>query len=177
MKRVCIFIISIVLIISLIWWIGPTNIINSFKTANLKWLLLAFLIQFLVIGVKAIRWGFIINKPFEFKNNYIVKTIGLFAGNISPMRVAGEILNAIAGKNINKISLHEGLSAGLTERFFDYLIVAFLFITSFILVEKVRYLSIFGGFLSLTFISLVYFLNWRENTSIGIYKMFFIFFI
>ena len=82
------------------------------------------------------RWGYIIDKPYEFKNNFIVKTIGLFAGNFSPMRSAGEVMNAVAGKNINKITLHEGLSAGLTERSFDFLIVGLLLVMAAIWVEK-----------------------------------------
>jgi len=69
----------------------------------------------------------------------IVKTIGLFAGNFSPMRSAGEVMNAVAGKNINKITLHKGLSAGLTERFFDLLIVGILLVMASIWIENVRY--------------------------------------
>lgn len=98
MKRFYVFSISIILIILLILWIGPQNIINAFKTASWKWLLVAFLIHLLAVGVRSFRWGFSINKRFEFKNNYIVKTIGLFAGNFSLMRTAGEVLNAVAVK-------------------------------------------------------------------------------
>lgn len=170
MKRFYVFIISIILIILLILWIGPQNIINAFKNASLKWLIVALLIHLLAVGVRSFRWGFIINKPFEFKNNYIVKTIGLFAGNFSPMRAAGEALNAVAGKKINKISLHEGLSAGLTERFFDLLIVGLLLILAAIWIENVRYLSILGAFLSLVIVALIYFVNWREGSSIWIYE-------
>ncbi len=170
MKRFYVFSISIILIILLILWIGPQNIINAFKTASWKWLLVALLIHLLAVGVRSFRWGFIINKPFEFKNNYIVKTIGLFAGNFSPMRTAGEVLNAVAGKNINKISLHEGLSAGLTERFFDLLIVGLLLILASIWIEKVRYISVLGAFLSLVIVLLLYFINWREGSSIWIYE-------
>ncbi|MBI5680349.1 MAG: UPF0104 family protein [Methanobacterium sp.] len=169
MKQYYVFIISIALIILLILWIGPQNIINSFKTANWKWLLVAVLIHLLVVGIRSLRWGFIINKPFDFKDNYIVKTIGLFAGNFSPMRTAGEVFNAVAGKRINKITLHEGLSAGLTERFFDLLIVGILLVLSALWVENIRYLAILGAGISLTIVLLIYFLNWREDTSIWIY--------
>ncbi len=169
MKRFYVFAVSIALIILLILWIGPVNIINAFKTASWRWLLVALLIHLLVIEIRALRWGFIINKPFEVKNNYIVKTIGLFAGNFSPMRSAGEVLNALAGKKINKISLSEGLSAGLTERLFDFLIVAFLLIISSIWIENMRFVSILGAAGSLLMVLLVYLVNWREDTSIWIY--------
>ena len=169
MKRFYVFIISISLIILLVLWIGPTTIINAFKTASLELLLAALLIHLLVIEVRSLRWGFIINKPFEIKNNYVVKTIGLFAGNFSPMRTAGEVLNAVAGKKINKISLSAGLSAGLTERLFDFLIVAFLLILASVWVENMRFVSILGAIASLVMVSLVYLVNWREDTSVWIY--------
>lgn len=170
MKRYYVFIISLSLIFLLILWIGPINILNAFKTADWRWLLVALLIHLLAVGVRSLRWGFIIDKPYEFKNNYIVKTIGLFAGNFSPMRSAGEVLNAVAGKNINKITLHEGLSAGLTERFFDLLIVGLLLVLSAIWIEHIRFLSILGAFLSLTIVVLIYFVNWREGAGIWIYE-------
>ena len=170
MKRFYVFAVSIALIVLLVLWIGPVNIINAFKTAKWEWLLVALLIHLLVIELRALRWGFIINKPFEIKNNYIVKTIGLFAGNFSPMRTAGEVLNALAGKKINKISLSEGLSAGLTERLFDFLIVALLLIISSIWIENMRFVSIIGAVGSLIMVLLVYLVNWREDTSIWIYN-------
>jgi len=170
LKRFYVFAISIGLIILLILWIGPQNLINTFKTVDLKWLLVALLIHLLAVGVRSFRWGFIIKKPFEFKNNYIVKVIGLFAGNFSPMRTAGEVMNAVAGKKINKITLSEGLSAGLTERFFDLAIVGLLLLLASIWVESTRYLSILGAFLTISVLALIYFINWREDTSIWIYE-------
>lgn len=170
MKRFYIFAVSIALIILLVLWIGPINIITAFKSAKWEWLLVALLIHLLVIEVRALRWGFIINKPFEIKNNYIVKTIGLFAGNFSPMRTAGEVLNALAGKKINKISLSEGLSAGLTERLFDFLIVALLLIVASVWIENMRFVSILGAAGALIMVLVVYLVNWREDTSIWIYN-------
>lgn len=170
LKRYYVFIISLSLIFLLILWIDPVNIINAFKNADWKWLLAALIIHFLAVGVRSLRWGFIIDKPYEFKNNFIVKTIGLFAGNFSPMRSAGEVMSAVAGKNINRITLHKGLSAGLTERFFDLLIVGILLVMASIWIENVRYLSITGAFLSLAILTLIYFINWRENAGILIYE-------
>ncbi|MBM4241760.1 MAG: UPF0104 family protein [Euryarchaeota archaeon] len=170
MKHFYVFIISLLLIIVLILWIGPANILNALKTANWKLILLALLIHLLAVGVRSLRWGFIINKPTEFKNNYIVKVIGLFAGNFSPARTAGEPVTAIAGKRINKIAISEGLSAGLTERFFDLAIVGILLIISCIWIPKIRYLAIIGALLSLGVVTFIYLVNWREDTSIWIYK-------
>jgi glycosyltransferase 2 family protein len=160
---------SLILVLLLVLWIGPENLLQALKTADWRFILLATLIHLLAVWVRSVRWGFIIKQPREFRANFIVKTIGLFAGNFSPMRSAGEVLNAVAGKRINKISLSEGLSAGLTERFFDLAIVGALLILCAIMIPKVHYLSLIGGLLTLGIFVLVYFINWREDASLWLY--------
>jgi hypothetical protein len=155
----------------LVIWIGPQKMWDVIKTANVWLILLAVFIHLFVVWVRSLRWGYIINQPWEFKKNFIVKTIGLFAGNFTPMRTGGEVLTAVAGKNINKITISEGLSAGLTERFFDGVIVAILLITCAFLLPKVRVIAILGGLTSFGLLILIYLINWREDTSLWIYNL------
>jgi len=65
------------------------------------------------------------------------------------MKSAGEVLTAVAGKKLNKISLSEGMSAGLTERFFDLAIASSLLIIAGLFLPKIRFIAIIGGLLSL----------------------------
>jgi len=138
--------------------------------ANIWLILLAVSIHLFVVWIRSLRWGYIIKQPWEFKKNFIVKIIGLFAGNFTPMRTGGEVLSAVAGKKINQITLSEGLSAGLTERFFDSIIVAVLLITCAFLIPKVKLIAILGGLVSLGLLLLIYLINWREDTSLWIYN-------
>jgi uncharacterized protein (TIRG00374 family) len=138
--------------------------------ANIWLILLAVSIHLFVVWIRSLRWGYIIKQPWEFKKNFIVKTIGLFAGNFTPMRTGGEVLSAVAGKKINQITLSEGLSAGLTERFFDSIIVEVLLITCAFLIPKVKLIAILGGLVSLGLLLLIYLINWREDTSLWIYN-------
>lgn len=170
MKRYYVFLVSILLLAVLIMWIGPQKMWDVIKTANVWLILLAVFIHLFVVWIRSLRWGYIIKQPWEFKKNFIVKTIGLFAGNFTPMRTGGEVLSAVAGKKINQITLSEGLSAGLTERFFDSIIVAVLLITCAFLIPKVRLIAIFGGLVSLVLLILIYLINWREDTSLWIYN-------
>lgn len=169
MKRYYVFLVSILLLALLIIWIGPQQMWDVIKTANPWLILLAVGIHLFVVWIRSLRWGYIINQPWEFKKNFIVKTIGLFAGNFSPMRTAGEVLNSVAGKKINGITLSEGLSAGLTERFFDGVIVAVLLILCAFLLPKVRLIAIMGVLASLGLLVVIYLINWREDTSLWIY--------
>lgn len=172
MKRVFVFLISIILILLLVSWIGPQNIWNAISNADFRLILIAICIHLFVVWLRSVRWGFIIKQPLEFKKNFVVKTIGLFAGNFSPMRSAGEVLNAAAGKKINNISFSKGLSAGLTERFFDGVFGVILLSICMLLIPKVRLISFLGVLASLTLLITVYLLNWREGTSLWIYKSF-----
>lgn len=169
MKQLYVLILSIVLLLLLIIWIGPFNILKALETADWWFILLAAIIHLVVVWIRSLRWGFIIDQTREFKKNFIVKTIGIFAGNFSPMKSAGEVLNAVAGKNINQISLSEGLSAGLTERFFDLAIAGSLLIIAGLFLPKIRLIAILGGALSLTIMFVVYLINWREGSGVWLY--------
>lgn len=169
MKQFYVLILSIVLLLLLIIWIGPFNILKALETADWWFILLAAIIHLVVVWIRSLRWGFIIDQTREFKKNFIVKTIGIFAGNFSPMKSAGEVLNAVAGKNINQISLSEGLSAGLTERFFDLAIAGSLLIIAGLFLPKIRLIAILGGALSLTIMFVVYLINWREGSGVWLY--------
>lgn len=170
MKQFFVLLFSILLVVVLILWIGPSNILTALETADWWFILLAAVIHIVVIFIRAVRWGFIIDQTTKFKDNFVVKTIGLFAGNFSPMKSAGEVLTAVAGKKINEISLSEGLSAGLTERFFDLAIAGSLLIIAGLFLPKIRVIAIIGGMLSLTVTFLVYMINWREGSGIWLYN-------
>ena len=170
MRSIYIFIVGLALLTIFIVWIGPLNLYYTIKDINKAYLSAAILVYLLAVFVKSIRWGFIINKPTDFKNNFVVRTIGLLGSNLSPMRTGGIALTAIAGKKINKISLHEGLSAGLTERFADLIIVALLLVLSAVFIEKIRIITLLGAGLILITLILIYFLNWREGSSIWLYE-------
>lgn len=170
MKQFFVLLFSILLVIVLILWIGPSNILTALETADWWFILLAAVIHIVVIFIRAVRWGFIIDQTTKFKDNFVVKTIGLFAGNFSPMKSAGEVLTAVAGKKINKISLSEGLSAGLTERFFDLAIAGSLLIIAGLFLPKIRVIAIIGGVLSLTVTFVVYMINWKEGSGVWLYN-------
>ncbi|WP_414470447.1 flippase-like domain-containing protein [Methanobacterium sp. ACI-7] len=170
MRSIYVFIIGLLLLGILIFWIGPLDIYYTIKDINKVYLAAAITAYLIAVFVKSIRWGFIINKPYEFKDNFVVRTIGLLGSNLSPMRTGGIALTALAGKKINKVSLHEGLSAGLTERFADLIIVGILLVISAAFIEKIRMIALIGAFLILVTLILIYCLNWREGSSVWFYE-------
>ena len=169
MKKIYFFILSVLLILALIVWMGPLRVLRAVCMADWRIIALAFLIHLAVVAVRGLRWGFLIDQPWRIGTNFTVKSIGLFAGNLSPMRSAGEVMNAVAGKKLNGIDLSEGLSAGLTERFFDLGIGGFLLFGAAVFVPKIRIIALFGAFLSAIIAYIIYLVNWREEKSLRIY--------
>lgn len=170
MKRFYFFALSILLILALIIWMGPSRIIRAVYMADWMIIAIALLIHMGVLAVRGLRWGFIIGQPWRMRVNFMVKTIGLFAGNLSPMRSAGEVMNALAGKKLNGIELSEGLSAGLTERFFDLGIGGVLLLLAAVMVPVIRVIALFGAILSVLITYLIYLVNWREEKGLRIYQ-------
>lgn len=169
MKKFYVFILSLILLLILIVWVGPSNMIYAFLGVRWPIIILAIIVHFIIVFVRSLRWGFIIDKKKSYVDNFIVKTIGLFAGNLSPMRSAGEIINALAGKKINKIPISRGLSAGLTERFFDLGIAGSLLIIAALFIPMIRWIALIGGSISILLTVLIYLVNWREGIGIRLY--------
>lgn len=170
MRRSYIFIAGLSLIALLILWSGPENIYRAVEEVNSVYLVGAIVAYLFAVFIKSVRWGFIIGQPYNFKDNYIVRTIGLLGSNLSPMRTGGIVLTAVAGKNINKISLHKGFSAGFTERFADLIVVGILLLVSAFFIEKIRLISLFGAGLIMITLTVIYLLNWKEGLSLWIFE-------
>ncbi|HIH62505.1 MAG TPA: UPF0104 family protein [Methanobacteriales archaeon] len=169
MKKLYVFILSLILLLILIGWVGPSNVIYAFLGVRWLIIILAIIVHFIIVFIRSLRWGFIIDKKRSYVDNFIVKTIGLFAGNLSPMRSAGEIINALAGKKINKIPISRGLSAGLTERFFDLGIAGSLLIIAALFIPMIRWIALIGGSISILLTALIYLVNWKEGIGIRLY--------
>ncbi|MDI9624454.1 MAG: UPF0104 family protein [Methanothermobacter sp.] len=169
MRKFYVFIFSLALLMILIAWIKPSNIIYAFLRVQWPFIILAVIAHLIIVFIRSLRWGFIIDKRGSYVDNFIVKTIGLFAANLSPMRSGGEIISAVAGKKINKIPLSRGLSAGLTERFFDLGIVGGLLIISALFIPMMRLITLIGGSISIILMVIIYLVNWREGIGVKLY--------
>lgn len=169
MKKNYFLLIGFILIILIILWIHPYEIIKDLQKANIYYIIFACFIHLFIICLRALRWGFIINQTYKIKRNFIVKTISLFAGNFTPMKAGGEVLSAMAGVEINKISASKGLSAAITERFFDLTITSCLLLGStFFIPQPYTLIPLIGGIINTIVVLFIYLLNWREEAGLWI---------
>ncbi|MDR2623011.1 MAG: flippase-like domain-containing protein [Methanobrevibacter sp.] len=169
MKKKYFLVIGVILIILLILWINPYEIIKDLQEANIYYIIFACFIHIFIICLRALRWGFIINQTYNIKDNFIVKTISLFAGNFTPMKAGGEVLSGMAGVEINKIPISKGLSAAITERFFDLTVTSCLLLGStFFVPQPYTLIPLIGGILNTIVVLFIYLLNWRQEAGLWI---------
>ncbi|MDR2873649.1 MAG: flippase-like domain-containing protein [Methanobrevibacter sp.] len=177
MKKIYLSLIGIVLIIFMVSLIGIDKIIDAINHSNHHYIILAIIVNLICLVIRSFRWGFIICKLNDFKDNFIVKMIGLFAANITPIRSGGEVFTAVAGKKVNGISLANGLSAGFIERMFDGVIAFLLLFSCNFLISDSNLSSsnqtilIMGTLCSLGFLVFVYLFNWKEGFNVYIYNI------
>jgi uncharacterized protein (TIRG00374 family) len=177
MKKIYLSLVGVVLIVFMVWLIGIDKIIDAIKTSNPHYIILAIIVNLICLVIRSFRWGFIIDKLNDFKDNFIVKMIGLFAANITPIRSGGEIFTAVAGKKINGISLANGLSAGFIERLFDG-IIAFLLlfscnflISDHLLDQSSQTILLIGTTFTFGFLVFLYLFNWKKGFNVYIYNV------
>jgi uncharacterized protein (TIRG00374 family) len=178
MKKIYLSLVGLVLIGFMIWFIGIDKIVDAIKTSNPYYILLALIVNLICLVIRSFRWGFIIGKLNDFKDNFIVKMIGLFAANITPIRSGGEVFTAVAGKKINGISLANGFSAGFIERLFDS-VIAFLllFCCNFLIPGNLisessnQNILLIGTISTFVFLAFLYLFNWKKGFNVYIYNL------
>jgi len=134
-------IIGIFLLVYLIYKIGPYNLFNTLKNANLFYIGLGLITTPIFILPLGYKWYKILKlQNFDLKFPYIMKIyyIGAFYGFITPAR-AGSLLRAYYIKEKTKKGLIECASSIIIERILDlFVIFLFAFIGSLIFLNKLN---------------------------------------
>jgi glycosyltransferase 2 family protein len=90
-------IVSAGLIIYLIWHADPTQVWDRWRTADLRFVALAVLIQLIGIAINAVRWGVLLRaRGHQQPYTWLVKAYlaGQFANNFLPTSVGGDAVRA-----------------------------------------------------------------------------------
>jgi glycosyltransferase 2 family protein len=135
-KRVWIGVaLSLVLIIYVFYQTDPAKIWNSLLQAQYAYLVPALLLYFVGVGVRAVRWHFLLRdlKPIPTGELFRTVVIGYMANDILPARM-GELVRAFVLGQQERISKAATLVTILVERIFDGLtMLTFIVAASFLL--------------------------------------------
>lgn len=157
--------IGILMLIALIWYAGPSRMLELISKLNPWWLLLGFLLNIPQIGLKAFRWCLMVRWQkmiFSYPQAFLSYFGSLLIGFITPGRL-GEMIKAVTLRNECKVPLARGLSSVILDRIFDmYLLLSLgtLGIVRFAVVGTIMSLPMFIATCVLLLIPLA-FLNER----------------
>ncbi|MCE5229524.1 flippase-like domain-containing protein [bacterium] len=112
---------GILMLIGLIWWAGPGEMIKLIRKLDPWWLLVGFLLNIPQIGLKAYRWHLMVNwqgMRFTYPQAFLSYFGSLLIGFITPGRL-GEMIKAVTLRNECKVPMARGLSSVILDRVFD----------------------------------------------------------
>ncbi len=128
-------VISLVLLAYLFYQTNIFSIGAVLSRANYFYLLPALVLYFIGVGVRAVRWHFLLRsiKPVPARALFPVVVIGYMANDILPLRI-GEVVRAFVLGQEQKISTAATLVTIVVERLFDALtMIAFAAAASLVL--------------------------------------------
>jgi hypothetical protein len=183
-RQVLQYTLSLIIGIGLIWWafrgIDFSQILEKFKTVDMKWVYLSVGIGAISHFLRAYRWGLLL-KPLgneiPLKHSYPI-ILSMYMVNLFLPR-AGEIYRCGALRKTDGVPFSISIGTVIAERFFDVLFLAvFLFSMVFIELDKFRFLFnelitkklegntglLLPGFIILLVLALILFLIFKVNS-------------
>ena len=141
-----------------------TLFIDSLKNANYLFIISSILLLIIIIFLRSLRWKLLFTKQLQINDLYQSQLIGYMGNNIFPLRL-GELLKAFFLEKKSKISKYEIIGTVILERVLDLvgLIILFLVLVNFSIVELVPSDSIKVIYFLLIFASLSIILSFNLN--------------
>jgi glycosyltransferase 2 family protein len=122
-KIIISFIVAIFIILAITFVIGFNNVLNVLKQANLIYVLIVFILEFIILIIWTLRWRLILNVVDEspgFKNLFLMLFASLFGNNITPGAAGGEPLRAYLLKKIEGTPFEIGFASSIADRVFEF---------------------------------------------------------
>tara|TARA_Y100000385_G_scaffold271148_1_gene310847 strand:+ start:638 stop:1588 length:951 start_codon:yes stop_codon:yes gene_type:complete len=138
--------------------------IDSLKNANYLFIISSVLLLIIIIFLRSLRWKLLFTKQLQINDLYQSQLIGYMGNNIFPLRL-GELLKAFFLEKKSKISKYEVIGTVILERVLDLigLIILFLILLNFSIIELVSSSSIKVIYFLLIFASLSIILSFNLN--------------
>ena len=141
-----------------------TLFIDSLKNANYLFIISSISLLIIIIFLRSLRWKLLFTKQLKINDLYQSQLIGYMGNNIFPLRL-GELLKALFLEKKSKISKYEIIGTVILERVLDLigLIILFLILLNFSIIELVSSDSIKVIYFLLIFASLSIILSFNLN--------------
>ena len=153
LRNVVPILITLGLLVFLVYYVNPQTLLETISNVDVWVVFVAFLISVLMIGIRVIRWRYILSK-MKIELNYWKATqlvfIGSFGASITPAKV-GDVVRAFYLSRWTNVSETTSLFSVVLDRVMDLICIGLLSIVAipfyFMELNLLIKWSIFGGLL------------------------------
>ena len=117
--------VSLLCLLAIFFFIEPAEIVEALRSADFRYLLLCALCLAIYLGLRALRWRFMLNNDVGLARTFHIQNIGFMMTQLLPLRI-GDPARAILIGNEPKLSVGRGFSTLIVERILDLLVVVAL---------------------------------------------------
>lgn len=104
---------------------NPDQILPPLRAAELKHLIMGGLFIFMYIFLRAVRWRYLLNNSPSFSTVFHAQNIGYMLTQLLPFRLGDVARAALVGQS-TALSVSQGFSTMVVERFLDMLLMVLL---------------------------------------------------
>lgn len=152
--------IGIIILIAMIMIIGPKQILSALQTANMYYVIIAIVVQFIILGLWNTRWSLIcksLNIPHTQLSLFAMTIIGLAVNDLTPSgRSGGEPVRAyILSKNSNQ-GFKRTFASVMGDKIFDTF--PFMVLAIFSIIYLMMYFHLSTSLFTVLLLSLLLFI-------------------
>ncbi|WP_323736984.1 UPF0104 family protein [Methanosphaera sp. ISO3-F5] len=152
--------IGLIILIAMIMFIGPDQILSALQTANMNYVLLAIVVQIIILALWNTRWSIIcksLNIPHKQLPLFAMTIIGLAINDLTPSgRSGGEPVRAYLLSKSSNEDFKRTFASVMGDKIFDTF--PFMVLAIFAIAYLMLYLHLSASLFSLLLISLLLFI-------------------
>ncbi len=152
--------VGVLILLAMVLFIGPDQIITALKTADIKYVILAIVIQFIIIWLWNMRWSLIcesLDIPHKRSSLFAMVIVGLALNNLTPSgRSGGEPVRAYLLSKASSADFKETFATVMADKLCDTF--PFIVLAIFAISYLMLYLHLNMGLFSLLLVALVVFI-------------------
>ncbi|RAP53579.1 MAG: hypothetical protein BZ137_06475 [Methanosphaera sp. rholeuAM130] len=159
-KILGLLVVGIVILVGMVMYIGPSKIISSIKTANIYFVTLAVIIQFIILILWNKRWSMICNSldiPHSQLSLFAMTIVGLAINDLTPSgRSGGEPVRAYLLTKSSSVDFKKTFATVMGDKLFD--MFPFMVLAIFAVAYLMLYLHLNSMLFSVLLVALVLFI-------------------
>ena len=117
--------VSLVCVVAIFWLIDPAEVMVALQTANFTYLGLTAVYITVYMGMRALRWRYLLQDKVAVHPLFHVQNIGAMLTQLLPFRL-GDVARAVMVGQMPRLTVAQGMSTMMVERVLDMLFIVLL---------------------------------------------------